>query len=647
MNRKLLLPTLFLLMTAGCSLPFAPQATATLTAAAPQDATPTLAATMTPAAPTTLTVCLGQEPNTLYPYASPNVAARDVLAAIYDGPIDIFSNGYQPVILEKIPSVQNGDAQRAPVKVKRGDPVVDIHGQPVALDTGVTVFPSGCNDLACALLFDGQTELTLDQMVVTFRLKPGLLWSDGAPLTAADSVYAFGLASDPASPVSKYRIDRTQAYEALDDLSLQWWGRPGFIDPAYVENFWAPLPKHLWGAQSAQALLSADLTVRPPLGWGPYLFREWIPGQYLRLEKNPNYFRAAENLPVFESLVFRFLPDAESAISALTAGECDLLDTSLRLESQINLLRQLEKNHQARVAIATSPLMERLDLGLNPAAYDDGPGVNDRPNLMGDVRTRQAIAFCLDRQKVVDTVFSGLTSVPDSFVPSTHPLFSSETANYPHDSNRGIALLEQVGWKNEDGNPSTPRTALNISGILSGTPLTLKYWTTGATQRRQVAEILSASLAECGIGVTVEYFDPNDFYAPGPGGPLFGRQFDLAEYAITTAGSDPACAAFTGASIPDAANGWLGVNLSGYKNSDFDTLCSQSQHTLPDDAAYAGLWKQIQAIYANDLPSIPLYQRLKVLAARPDFCNLNVDSTTLFDLWNLEEYAISADCIGQ
>jgi len=647
MNRKLLLPTFFLLMTAGCSLPFAPQAAATQTAPAPQEATPTLAATLTPAPPATLTICLGQEPNTLYPYASPNMAARDVLAAIYDGPVDVFSNGYQPVILEKIPSLANGDAQRVPVKVKRGDPVLNASGQSVALDTGVKVFPSGCTDLACVVRFDGQTELELDQMVVTFRLKTGLLWSDGAPLTAADSVYAFTLASDPASAVSKYLIDRTQSYEAVDDLTVQWWGRPGFIDTAYADNFWAPLPQHAWGEKSAADLARADLTARPPLGWGAYVFEEGAPGDFIRLSKNDNYFRAAEGLPAFDALVFRFLPDAESAISALTVGECDLLNTSLRLEGQLNLLTQLENKGQARVAIATTPLMERLDLGIAPASYDDGIGLNDRPNLLGDVRTRQAIAFCLDRQKVVDTVFGGLTSVPDTFVPSTHPFYSAQTVHYAHDANQGIALLEQIGWKNVDDNLLTPRTALNVSGVPNGTALMLKYATTGATQRRQVTEILSASLAECGIGVTLEYFDPNTFYAPGPGGELFGRQFDLAEYAITTAGSDPACAAFTGDAIPDASNGWLGVNISGYKNSDFDTLCTQSQHTLPEDAQSAALWTQMQAIYANDLPSIPLYQRLKVVVARPDFCNLSIDSTTLFDLWNLEEYSIAATCAGQ
>jgi len=640
-----LLGLIFALM--ACGLPTfpaaltpsaAPQNTATSEASPSPQASPTLAA------PSTLTICLGQEPNTLYPYDKPNLAARAVLAALYDGPIDVFTNGYQPVIVESIPSLAKGDAQRVPVKVKRGDPVTDVNGSPVILETGTQVYPAGCADLACSLRFDGQTSLEMDQMTVTFHLKPGLLWSDGIPLTAADSVYAFTLASDPATPAEKYLLDRTQRYETIDDLTVQWWGRPGFLDPTYADNFWSPLPHHAWGTLSAADLLRADLTTRPPLGWGAYVFKEWQPGQYIQLEKNPNYFRAAENLPTFQSLVFRFLPDTESGISGLTAGECDLLDASLRLEGQLNLLQELQNKNTLQVVAAPSPLMERLDLGINPASYDDGISAAERPNLFADVRTRQAIAACLDREKVNQTVLNGLSAIPDTFVPVGHPLRSEELTRYTYDPNLGVTLLEQAGWKDDDGNPSTPRKALNVSGVPNGTPLLLRYLTTSALQRRQVSEILHTSLAACGIGLEITYLTPEELYAPGGAGPLFGRQFDLAEYAISPLGSEPACAAFTTQAIPSAANGWIGVNVSGYKNPDFDALCQQAQRTLPDDPSYASVWAQLQSIYANDLPSLPLYQRLKVVAARPDFCNLNVDSTTLFDLWNLEEYAISAAC---
>ena len=120
-----------------------------------------------------LTICLGQEPNTLYPYGDPNPAARSVLAALYDGPVDVFLDGYQPVIIEAIPSLQNGDTQIVPVTVQRGDLVLDINDNVVLLDAGVSVFPAGCNDQACVQRYSGTGEIEMDQLVVTFRIKPG------------------------------------------------------------------------------------------------------------------------------------------------------------------------------------------------------------------------------------------------------------------------------------------------------------------------------------------------------------------------------------------------------------------------------------------------------------------------------------------
>jgi len=241
----------------------APTATAGMLVSTPQPEP-----SHTAALPRTLTVCLGQEPNSLYPFGNLNSAARSVLGAIYDGPIDTFTNGYQPVILEKIPSIENGEAELAAVTVKRGDMVVDAKGNYAVLDFGLEVLPSGCNQDACVVKYTGSPDFQMDQLIVTFRLLPGLTWSDGAPLTAADSVFAFNLASDPATPGSKYLIDRTSSYEALDDQTVQWWGLPGFMDATYSSNYWAPLPRHIWENVPASELASGDLAAHPPLGWG-------------------------------------------------------------------------------------------------------------------------------------------------------------------------------------------------------------------------------------------------------------------------------------------------------------------------------------------------------------------------------------------
>jgi peptide/nickel transport system substrate-binding protein len=123
----------------SCSLPETPTTTPVTDIPMVVTPSPEPAPTAT-ALPRTLVVCLGQEPNSLYPFGTLNMAARSVLGAIYDGPIDTFTNGYQAVILEKIPSLENGDAQLAPVTVKRGDSIVDATGNLSVLDVGVTVF---------------------------------------------------------------------------------------------------------------------------------------------------------------------------------------------------------------------------------------------------------------------------------------------------------------------------------------------------------------------------------------------------------------------------------------------------------------------------------------------------------------------------
>lgn len=641
----LVLLLLGLLLLAACQAPAAQTSTPLPAADATQTPTPQPLPTAT-SLPRTLTICLGQEPNTLYPLGTLNQAARSVLGAIYDGPVDTFTNGYQAVILEKIPSLKNGEAQLAAVAVKRGDLVVDAAGNFVSLDVGVTVFPSGCTEAACAVKYDGVSPLKMDQLVVTYRLLPNLTWSDGAPLTSADSTFAFALASDAATPGSKYLIDHTQAYEAVDERTVQWWGLPGFIDSSYADNFWPPLPKHLWGQVSAAELARADVNAHPPLGWGAYVFKEWSAGKYIRLEKNPAYFRAAEGLPAFETLTFRFVQDAPTAISDLIAGQCDLLDTSLRLESQLDLLTALERNEQVHLVTSTTPLIERLDFGIRPASYDDGyaPGIGDRQDLFGDVRTRQGIADCLDRGKVVNTVFSGLSRVPDTFVSPEHPLFNPETAKYPFEVNKGIALLKEAGWIDPDNNPATPLVAQNVKNVVAGTPLVVTYSTTSALQRKQVSEILAQSLAQCGVGVKLNYLSLDELYASGPDGPLFGRKFDLAEYAIGVIGTEPPCSWFLSDQIPTAKNSWVGLNISGYSNPDYDAACQKAMRILPDQEGYQAAYAQVQSIYANDLPSVPLYLRIKAAAARRDLCNFTLDAFAVNDLWNIEELDYRSTC---
>jgi len=637
---KLLFFPLFLFVILACGFPSSqPEATAT-----PSE-TPIPLPTSTPV-PSMLTVCLGQEPNTLYAFGGPNAAARSVLASINDGPIDMVGYEYQPVILTQLPSLENGDAEIVRTPIQPGGQIVDADGNLILLALGSRVRPAGCRADDCIITYDGTTALEMDQMVVNFHLREGLTWADGTPLTADDSVYAYTLASDASSIANTYLIDRTQIYEATDAQTLQWWGRPGFIDPAYFTNFWVPAPKHLWSQFPADQLLEIDIASRTPIGWGPYMIQEWIAGDHITLTKNPYYFRAADGYPKFDSVSFRFVADPDTALSELVAGRCDILDPTIRLDNHASLLQEMQTGEQAQAFFAPGMTIEWLGIGTTPAAYDDGYDTvfqKDRQDIFADPHTRQGIAYCLDRQSVVDNVLFGLTTVPTTYIPVGHPLYDPNIEPLPFDTSVGISLLEQAGWRDTDGNPATPRQAVTVKDVKAGTPLQLNYYTTTATQRRQVVEILEKSLAQCGIGLNVQYFSQNDLYAPGPDGLLFGRRFDLIEYAMGVNSIEPPCGWFTTAEIPDASNSWIGTNVTGYKNEQYDAACRAAQLALPGEQAYIDTYRQTEVLFSTELPAIPLYYRLRVAAARFDLCHFDLDATAN-PLWNIEAIDVGQAC---
>lgn len=644
LKHRLLAFILLLFLLSACQFPMG---TAAETPTPTVEPPPALTPTGTPVPSRTLTICLGEEPNTLYPLGGPNAAARSVLEAIYDGPVDVIGYNHRPVILERIPSVVTGDALLEKTSVQVGDLVVDADGNPSFLETGSLVRPAGCRSDDCVITYDGVSPLEMDQMIVNFSLLEGLVWSDGEALTADDSVFAYELAKDEDTPGSKFIFDRTQTYEAADETHLQWWGIPGFLDPTYYTNFWAPLPQHAWEEFSAADLPGIDIAVRTPVGWGPYVIEEWVAGDHLTLTKNIRYFRADEDLPVFDTLVFRIVPDPNAAMSDLVAGACDVLDATINLDGQLSLLRQMQADGQAQLLTSTTNTIEWLGLGITPATYDDGYSTSpplDRPDFFYDQRTRQAIAMCLDRQKVVDTVLFGLSVVPQTYISPEHPLHNSTVASYPYDPAQASRILQQAGWMDLDNDPSTPRQAQGVLNVPPLTPLTLNYYTSSATQRRQVSEILAQSLGQCGIGVNVTYLSYIDLYAEGgANGPLFGRSFDLAEFAMGTTSLEPPCTWYTTGHIPTAENNWVGANVTGYKKPEFDTACARAREQTPDDEAYREAYHLTQSIFTADLPAIPLYLRLKVAAARPDMCNFDLDPTAN-TLWNIESLDYQTTC---
>ncbi len=619
--------------------------------------------TSEPGGPRTLVICLGIEPDTLYPFTNSPPSKTRILEAIAEGGWGAFDNNsfaYQPIILEKLPNLADGDASLTVVTVSEGNRVVDAGGKVVTLDSTIDpllmLVPAGGGD---PLPYQGG-DFAMEQLSATFKLLPDLLWSDGTPLTAADSVYAFNLLSDPDTVQEKHTLERTASYQAIDDLRTVWTGLPGFLDAEYFINFFGPAPEQLWSQYTPAELLEADESHLMPIGWGPYMIGEWVPGESIILHKNPNYFRAAEGLPKFDTVIYRFVGGNTNAnIAALLSGECDILDRSALLGDQSQLLFDLHEAGQIKATFTTGTGWEHVDFGIQPREYDDGYQLGvDRPDFFSDVRTRQAFTMCMDRQALVDTRTLGQSMVIDTYLPPTHPLYNPDVRHYDFDVQAGRALLEEVGWVDDDGDPGTPRVAQDVANVLDGSRLEVALETT--TDKSQIATILQGSLAQCGIQANIQTHSRAEWFADGPEGVLFGRQFDLGGFAWLT-GVAPPCDLYLSSLIPGppgeswvsvqdgrtqtfSGSGWGGQNNPGFANEEYDRACNTALGSLPGQPGFEAAHLEAQHIFAEQLPVAPLYLNIKLAATRPDMCGFIMDPTNVSEFWNIEEFDYGEGC---
>jgi peptide/nickel transport system substrate-binding protein len=311
-------------------------------------------------------------------------------------------------------------------------------------------------------------------------------------------------------------------------------------------------------------------------------------------------------------------------------------------------LLEKEKAGVLKTYVGQAPEWEHLDFGIRPASYEDGynPAAGDRADLFGDVRTRQAFAYCIDRQGIVDELLYRRSQVPSTFLPAGHPLLAQDLPQYAYDPDAGIRLLEQVGWKDTDGSPATPRVAQGVANVPDGTPLSASYLTTEAPLRFQGAQRVADSLRGCGIQVNLQFLNPGALFGPGPEGPVFGRQFDLVQFSWE-AGTRPNCLLYASNSIPGAGNQWIGANVMGYSRSEFDQACGVVSRARPDDGGFASANAVVQNLFSQDLPVIPLYSHLKIALSRPDLCGFEIDGTARSIFWNLEGLNYGQSCLQE
>jgi len=543
--------------------------------------------TLTPEPPKVLNICVAEDPGSLFRYEGRNsLAKQSVFSALYD----------PDALFENLPTYANSQAVKLAVDMKPGMNVLDGSGNMTVLKEGSLIHPVVEGTLGEPDAWSASVPLQMMQVKVEYKIAPDLLWSNGSPLTVADFLLSYEVTNELRNPQDLWLLDRTASIAALDDTALTWTGVPGFVPVDLSELVFLPLPSAQFSGLTPVEISTSAAASETPIGWGAYRIVERTPGFAIQLERNP-YFSPR---PAYDQVVVSVEPDLQQAISKLQSGACDVLDPSYRLEGQSrDVLTSLAES--GSLVAEDYELVQQLVFGIQPAAYDSGysPWTATRQDFFGDLRTRQAIATCLTAEPIASEILGA--RLPEGFSLPEFPSWGS--------LEQAQTLLDEIGWLRDETQPEVPRQASRVNNVLDGTVFSISLLSGISTMDREVSQVVVGRLAGCGIEVIHQALSPAELYAPGPEGPLFGRNFDLALVSWQKPRGD-ACELYRSNAIPGSGTYWIGTNLAGFADADFDAQC-----TAIGNAELATKLGDGVDLLAEYLPAVPMMPQIAIWAA--------------------------------
>ncbi len=272
--------------------------------------------------------------------------------------------------------------------------------------------------------------------------------------------------------------------------------------------------------------------------------------------------------------------------------------------------------------------------------------------ILSDIRVRQAIAHCTDRNALIESVYGYLPEEEraklymDTFIPKDSVWYAKNVdpnaniVDYPFDPDRGAQLLEEAGWALPEGG--------SVRVNAKGEPLALRFTTTNAPFRQTWGAVFVSSLQKCGIQLLPSYI-PGSIWFGGNSG-LRRRDFDLGAFAWVGETEPPGVTLYACDQIPTPANNWNGQNYMGWCNEKASTAIKQANNTL-NDKERKELYKVVQEEFSKDMISLPLFQRLEAVAFNRQLQGLRADATEYHtasaDQWELPGKDTIVMALGQ
>jgi peptide/nickel transport system substrate-binding protein len=453
--------------------------------------------------------------------------------------------------------------------------------------------------------------ISADGKTITMHLRDDIVWSDGKPITSADFKFTYEMYIEPKNTVSTtYPYDQLASLETPDAQTVVM----KFAEPfAPWLSFWkGVIPEHIVKPMFDKdgSLDNISWNKAPTVSAGPFVFKEWQSGSYVRFVRNDKFWGEKAKL---DEIFIRIVPDDASQVAALKAGDGDL-----GIFIAYPDIPPLEEAGVKIVSVA-SGYSEGWFFNLNPETTN--------PALL-DVRVRQAIAYALDREKVAKDLLLGKTQ-PGASLWDNMPYVDPALKPYPYDKQKAIELLDAAGWKDSNNDGTRDK---------DGVELILRYGTTTKEVRQSFQAIAQQMLAEVGIGTKLLNYDSDIFFATfGDNGPTYNGDLDIYEWSdVPTAFPDPDIAYWLCSEIPSNENP-QGLNAQFLCDKELDSLF-QLQTTQVDFNARVDTFHKITKIMYDQVYWLSIWQDPDIWAIGARLDNVKLSGSTPF--YNVAEWSL-------
>jgi peptide/nickel transport system substrate-binding protein len=450
--------------------------------------------------------------------------------------------------------------------------------------------------------------ISADGKTITFKLRDDLVWSDGEKITADDFVFTYDMTMDANNTVaSQSPYDEMESVKAVDPQTVVVTFKEVFAP--WAATLWKGiLPKHVLQPvfEKDGNLNAAEYNRAPMVGCGPFNFAEWEAGSFARFVANDKYWLGR---PKLDEIFIRFVPDDASQIAALQSGEGDL---------------------GTFIAYSDIPALEKAGVQMFTAfsGYNEGIYVSqhkDRHPALKDQGVRQAIAYAIDRESLVNDLLLGRTGVAATYWDNM-PFVDPTIKPYAYDPAKAKELLDAAGWKDSNGDGTRDK---------DGVELVLKYGTTTREIRKEIQAVFQQQLLAVGIGT--ELINAENFFdGYAEGGPAAKGELDLMEYSTTANFPDPHTSEWMCSNIPTDATP-DGSNWQAVCNPDLEALFTKESSQV-DAAAREKTFHEISRMIFDQAYWIGIYWDPDIWAINSRLTNVKISGATAF--YNIAEWDI-------